>query len=74
MRKQVDFAVRVFPLGNGGNGTLTGEQVAEIVRDYQKKGFEVFNISAFQVTGLSISYHIAFIKYEEVTDAVRSAK
>ena len=71
MRKQIDFVVRVFPLGNGSNGTITGEQLSEIIRSqYLRNGYEVFKVDAIQVSGFQISYHVALIKYQ-VDEEVR---
>lgn len=67
MRKQTDFVVRVFKLGNGANGTQTGEQLTQEVREkYLKSGYEVFSTDAIQVFGGEIFYNICFAKYEDV--------
>lgn len=68
MRKQTDFVVRVFNLGNGANDTMTGEQLTQVVRElYLNKGYEVFSTDAIQVFGGNIFYNICFAKYEEVS-------
>lgn len=67
MRKQVDFDVRVFALGNGANDTWTRERVSAFVRDeYLIKGWEIFDVNTNQVFGGSIFYQITFLKYEDV--------
>jgi len=67
MRKQIDFDVRVFPLGNGANGSMTHEQVAEDVREnYLKKGWEVFSDHVNQVSAGVIYYQVALAKYEVI--------
>lgn len=72
MRKQVDFDVRVVPLGNGSNGSMTHEQVAEFVRGYLREGWEVFSDHVNQVSAGVIYYQITLAKYEE--DALTPAK
>lgn len=70
MRKQVDFDVRVFPLGNGSNGSMTHEQVSQYVREnYQTKGWEVFSDHVNQVSAGTIYYQVSFVKWEEVEQA-----
>ena len=68
MRKQVDFDVRVFPLGNGANETMTHEAVGAFVRDnYLTKGWELYgNPSALQVSAGVIYYSLSFVRYEEL--------
>jgi hypothetical protein len=69
MRKQIDFDVRVFALGNGANGSMTREQVSEFIREnYMGKGWEVFSDHINQVSGGSIYYQVVFIKYEDVAE------
>ena len=54
-RKQVDFDVRVFPLGNGANETMTREAVAEFIRtNYLQKDWEVLETDSLQVSAGTI--------------------
>lgn len=67
MRKQVDFDVRVVALGNGSNGSMTHEQVAEFVREeYLNRGWEVFSDHVNQVSAGVIYYQISFVKWEDM--------
>ena len=66
MRKQVDFDVRVFPLGNGANDTMTHDAVGEYIRDnYLRKGWEVFDVNANQVSAGTIYFQVTLLKYED---------
>lgn len=66
MRKQIDFDVRVFPLGNGANGSMTHEQVSQFIREsYLAKGWEVFSDHVNQVSAGVIYYQVSFAKYED---------
>lgn len=66
MRKQVDFDVRVFPLGNGANETMTHEAVGGFIREnYLKKGWEVFHVETNQVSAGVIYYQVTLLKYAE---------
>lgn len=69
MRKQVDFDVRVFPLGNGANETMTHESVGAFIRDnYFANGWEVFHVDTNQVSAGVIYYQVTLLKYEDVPD------
>lgn len=77
MRKQVDFDVRVFPLGNGSNETMTHDAVGAFIRDnYFQNGWEVFHVETNQVSAGVIYYQVTLIKYEDVatSDAPEKAK
>lgn len=75
MRKQVDFDVRVFPLGNGANDTMTREAVSEFIREnYLKRGWEVFDVNTNQVFGGSIFYQVTLLKYEDLEAKVVGGK
>lgn len=75
MRKQTDFDVRVFPLGNGANGSMTHEQVSQYVREnYLAQGWEVFSDHVNQVSAGTIYYQVSLAKYEEVAEAATRAK
>lgn len=75
MRKQIDFDVRVFPLGNGSNGSMTHEQVSEFVREnYLAKGWEVFSDHVNQVSAGVIYYQLALVRYEEGVEPTVKAK
>lgn len=73
MRKQVDFDVRVFPLGNGANDTMTRLDVAKFIReDYllkpnadktDKSYWEVTNTSSLQVSAGVIYFQVTLIKF-----------
>lgn len=72
MRKQVDFDVRVFPLGNGANDTMTREQVAEWVRaNYLLKPYddgsywEVFHTDSLQVSAGVIYFNVVLLRYKD---------
>lgn len=70
MRKQVDFIVRVFKLGNGSNDTWTSEMLNKYTHEtYFSKGYEVFSGSIAQVFGGEIFFNMNFVKYEDVTFA-----
>jgi hypothetical protein len=72
MRKQVDFIVRVFKLGNGANDTWTSDMLNKYTHEnYFSKGYEVFNASVSQVFGGEIYFNMNFVKYEDMltTDA-----
>lgn len=67
MRKQVDFDVRVFPLGNGANETMTHDAVGAFIRqNYLEKGWEVFNAETNQVSAGAIYFQVTLLKYEEL--------
>ena len=85
MRKQVDFDVRVFPLGNGANDTMTHEQVGQFVRDNylhkpnpkpDDRGYwEVFNTATNQISAGTIYYQVTLVKFEDAPlEKVVSAK
>lgn len=79
MRKQVDFDVRVFPLGNGANDSMTRIQIAEWLRNeyffkpnVDKDGkpnpkdlsyWEIFDVATNQVSAGVISYQVTLVKY-----------
>ena len=81
MRKQVDFDVRVFPLGNGANETMTREAVGKYIREnyllkpnYDEDGkvnlsdksyWEVLAVETNQVSGGVIYYQTTLVKYED---------
>lgn len=66
MRKQTDFDVRVFPLGNGGNDTMTHMQVSDFIRDnYLKNGWDVLNTETNQVSAGVIYFQVVLVKWEE---------
>lgn len=77
MRKQVDFDVRVFPLGNGSNDSMTREQIAQLIRDgyllrsnenkADKSYWEVFDVNTNQVTAGTIFYQVTLVKYLDAT-------
>ena len=67
MRKQTDFAVRVWRLGNGADGSTTGEDLRkEILEQYFARGYEVFDVASIQTSGYAIMYQVTFLKYEDV--------
>ena len=67
MRKQTDFDVRVFPLGNGANETMTHDQVSDFIREnYLKRGWEVFRTETNQVSAGVIYFQVVLVKYEDV--------
>lgn len=82
MRKQVDFDVRVFPLGNGANGSMKHEEVGEYIRNEylfkenvdkdgnpnpkDKSYWEVFTVETNQVSAGVIYFQVSLIKYEDV--------
>lgn len=73
MRKQVDFAVRVWRLGNGSDGSTTGEQLSqEIVEKYLANDYEVFDVASIQTSGFAIMYQVTFVKYAEQEPNVKS--
>ena len=87
MRKQVDFDVRVFPLGNGANDTMTHEDVGKFVRENylhkpnlkdgkinpeDKSYWEVFNTFTNQISAGTIYYQVTLVKFED--EKVVSAK
>jgi hypothetical protein len=76
MRKQTDFDVRVFPLGNGSGGeSMTHEQVGEFVRtNYLDKGWEVLSANNNQVSAGVIYLQVVLVKWEDVADEVRSKR
>lgn len=66
MRKQTDFVVRVFPLGNGANDSVTGDELSRIIRNqYLANGYEVFSTAALQVSAGVIFYNVSLVKYED---------
>lgn len=69
MRKQVDFVVRVLPLGNKDDSdTMSQVTASNFIRtNYLEKGYEVIYASVAQVSSAGI-VNIAFFlaKYEEV--------
>lgn len=77
MRKQVDFDVRVFPLGNGSDGSMTREQVSQVIKDNyllkpnsekaDKSYWEVFQVHTNQVSGGTIYYQTTLLKYLDAT-------
>lgn len=70
MRKQVDFVVRVFKLGNGSNDTWTSDMLNQYTQEnYFSKGYEVFSASVSQVFGGEIYFNMNFAKYEDVAEA-----
>jgi hypothetical protein len=76
MRKQIDFDVRVFPLGNGANGSMTREEVSDFIRtNYldSQTGWEVFNVNANQVAAGVIYYQVTLCKYEDVNLVAKAA-
>lgn len=69
MRKQIDFDVRVFALGNGANGSMTHEQISQYVREnYLQDGWEVFSDNVNQISAGVIYYQVAFAKYEALEE------
>jgi hypothetical protein len=72
MRKQTDFVVRVWELGNGSNGSTTGQALSHEVKElYLNNGFEVFSTAALQVSAGVIYYNMSFVKYEDVPEQVK---
>ena len=66
MRKQIDFDVRVFPLGNGANDTMTHEAVGKFIReDYLQKGWEVLSADSLQVSAGVIYLQTVLVRYED---------
>lgn len=66
MRKQIDFAVRVWKLGNGSDGSITGEQLSQEIKEkYLANDFEVFDVSSIQTSGFAIMYQVTFVKYRD---------
>lgn len=69
MRKQVDFVVRVWALGNGNNDTVTTEKLSKEIREiYLDNGYEVFSTHAIQVAASAVFYNVTFVKYEYVPE------
>lgn len=66
MRKQIDFDVRVFPLGNGSNDTMTHDAVGKFIReDYLQKGWEVLSADSLQVSAGVIYLQTVLVRYED---------
>ena len=71
--KQVDFDVKVFPLGNGSDGTMTRDLVSAFIRDNyllkpnddksDKSYWAVFDISTNQISNGTIYYQVTLVKY-----------
>jgi len=75
MRKQIDFDVRVFPLGNGANDTMTHEAVGAFIREnYLLKGWEVFDVNANQVAAGTIYFQVTLLKYDDVVELTGGPK
>lgn len=70
MRKQTDFVVRVWDMGNGANGSKTGEVVSKEIRDvYLRNGYEIFSTpGALQISAGVIYFAVCFVKYEDVAE------
>lgn len=69
MRKQIDFALRVWRVGNGADGTTTNEQLRqEILDTYLANGYELFDVASIQTSGFAIMYQATFVKYAEALD------
>lgn len=67
MRKQIDFAVRVWKLGNGADGSTTGEALGQEIRElYLANDYEVFDVASIQTSGFAIMYQVTFVKWQEV--------
>jgi len=68
MRKQTNFDVRVFPLGNGSGGeSMTHEQVSDFVRtNYLEQGWEVLSANNNQVSAGVIYLQVVLVKWENV--------
>lgn len=72
MRKQIDFVVRVYNLGNGADGTFTAQMFNESIRTlYLDNGWEV--MSAFPTPHTDpgkAGVMVALARYEEVWSPV----
>lgn len=70
MRKQTDFVIRSWEIGNGANGTKTGEMVSREIRDvYLANGYEVFSVpGALQIFAGAVNFAVCFVKYEDVAE------
>lgn len=67
MRKQTDFVVRVFKLGNGTGDTWTSEMLNQYTHEnYLSKGYEVFSASVAQIFANEVFFNVNFVKYEDV--------
>ena len=80
MRKQIDFDVHVYPLGNGANETMTRVDVARDIRENyllasSKDGsyWEVQGASSLQVSAGVIYYQVTFIKYLDADTGAKVA-
>lgn len=76
MRKQVDFDVRVFPLGTGSGGdSMTREQVSAFLRDNYLSlsiGWEIMNVNVNQVSAGVIYLQVSLVRWEDVTEEVKA--
>lgn len=71
MRKQVDFVVRVFKLGNGNEGTYTSEMLNQYThKNYLDNGYEVHSANVAQIFANEIFFNMNFVKYDDVDDEV----
>ena len=79
MRKQVDFDVRVFPLGSSGNqgDFMTREQVSQFIRDNYlslNDGWEVMSAGQIQITGNVIMFQVVLVKWQEADQSAANVK
>ena len=71
MRRQIDMDVRVFPLGQGNNNSMTREQVSAFVREnYFDKGtatehWEIVSVLNNQVAAGVAFTQVNLVKWKE---------
>ncbi len=76
MRKQVDMDVRVFPLGNGADSSMTHDQVSQYLKENyllkpnadksDKSYWELFHVDTNQVSAGVIYYQTTLVKWLDV--------